>query len=509
MTAPRTVFIELTSHCNMHCEFCPSDLLRRPKGTIDDATVRRFLDGLHATGARPPVMLNVLGEPLLNKRVFEYLDLLERDGHPVTLITNMTQLAAPAVRRELLRHANLTLALSLQTATRESFRLRGYPRLGVDDLIDLAYATAEDKFRYGSGTRLEIHVASTWVLHHDPSIQSDYPLDLWPNFPDEKSERRWIGKTLRRLQSFGRTMRRRYPEAYAAERARARSLYAAQIGTRIATTRAMLPPDFHRLKEDAFWGYMPLPNAFLVFKSFELWTREEAFLRRSLPAGAFVFIEENPGPQGCVMADSLGVLADGRYVLCCLDYEGDMNLGRVGDLDVGAVLAGEHRARIRADAMTEPLCRRCKGCLLVFETTPVNAAEQAVDKFGRGWWPYQPAVPGTTSQWTGDRSNAYVLVRIPASRLDVDYSPGFGAPGPATVRLESYEPEARTFTTEATVDLPGAPGERRTVQIDFPFDLGRMYRVKFDSPTFVPAEQFGGDDTRRLGVAVLDLRLRA
>ena len=141
--APRTVFIELTSHCNMHCAFCPSDILRRGKKHQDDARVRTFLDQLHALDMRPPILLNVLGEPLLNKRIYEYLDLLEREGHLVTLITNLTMLEDPEVRRELLKHANLTLALSVQTATPESFALRGYPNMTfkrffglVDEVIE-------------------------------------------------------------------------------------------------------------------------------------------------------------------------------------------------------------------------------------------------------------------------------------------------------------------------------------------------------------------------------------
>ena len=173
--APRTVFIELTSHCNMHCAFCPSDLLRRGKRHQDDARIRGFLDQLHALGLRPPVLLNVLGEPLLNKRIDEYLDLLEREGHPVTLITNLTLLVDPAVRRRLLKHANLTLALSVQTATPESFALRGCPNIPFKRFFGLVDIVAEEKFRLGSGTRVEIHIASNYVVGHDPTIQSDRP----------------------------------------------------------------------------------------------------------------------------------------------------------------------------------------------------------------------------------------------------------------------------------------------------------------------------------------------
>jgi MoaA/NifB/PqqE/SkfB family radical SAM enzyme len=59
---PRTIFLELTSRCNMHCAFCPSDVLRRPKEHLAGGRLRSFLDQVRALGLRTPVLLNVLGE---------------------------------------------------------------------------------------------------------------------------------------------------------------------------------------------------------------------------------------------------------------------------------------------------------------------------------------------------------------------------------------------------------------------------------------------------------------
>lgn len=508
MDAPRTVFIELTSHCNMHCDFCPSDILRREKGTLDEARISSFLDQLQALGGRPPVMLNVLGEPLLAKGVYGLLDRLERDGHPVTLITNMTLLGDAEVRRDLLRHANLTLAMSLQTATPESYRMRGYSKLTFEEFLGLAFAVMEDKFRQGSGTRLEIHVASGWVLAHDPTIQSDSPLAPWPIFPGERAERRWIAGTLRRLEAFGRRMKKAWPQAYAAEQARTAALYRDHIGTRIAVTRRQLPPDFHRLKDEVFWGYMPLPHVLLVFKSFELWTRDEAFLRRALPPDKAFYVEENPGPRACPMTESFGLLADGRYLLCCLDYEGEMGLGGIDGTSVADALSGAVRARIRDDAMTEPVCRRCKGNLFIFDTTPLAGTEQPVDKFGLGWWPYEPGLHGRGGRWTKGRAWAYVFARIPARRLEIRCLSPFLENAAVMVRIQPYDPEARRFLEGDGFSLRARRGISEAFGIEHVLEPGRLYRIEIESGTFVPAEENGGPDPRRLGLAVHDMGLR-
>lgn len=504
---PRTVFIELTSHCNMHCEFCPSDILRRDKNPIDDARVRGFLDQLHALDLRPPILLNVMGEPLLNKRVFEYLDLLEGEGHPVTLITNMTLLTDQSVQREILKHANVTLALSLQTATEASYRKRGYPRLSFKDFFALIDDVAEEKFRMGSGTRLEIHVASNYVVGHDPTIQSDSPLDLWPNFSAEKNERRWIEKTLRRWESFARRMRRTYSAAFEREETRTTALYKEHLGSRIATTRAQLPPAFFRLKDDVFWGYMPLPNVFLVFKSFELWTRDEAFLRRALPPDKFIYTEENPGPWPCPMTESFGLLANGQYVLCCLDYEGEMGLGNSGENSVASVLGSERRARIRTDAMTEPLCRRCKGNLFILDTAPMDAGEQTIDKFGRGFWPYEPGLHGRGGRWTKGEAWAYVYARIPARGLVIDYFSEGEAGAGLELEIQCYQEGDRSFRPEITSVFQSRRSAFGFHRTDFCFLPGRFYRIILRSPTFVPDDNLRNGDTRRLGLAVLGLRL--
>ena len=69
------VFVEITSRCNFHCEFCPSDSLRRKKCDLKDEYMLKILDELR--DKNKVVAFHVLGEPLLNKNFFKYLSICD------------------------------------------------------------------------------------------------------------------------------------------------------------------------------------------------------------------------------------------------------------------------------------------------------------------------------------------------------------------------------------------------------------------------------------------------
>jgi len=63
------------------------------------------------------------------------------------------------------------------------------------------------------------------------------------------------------------------------------------------------------------------------------------------------------------LRDQLGVLCDGTVVPCCLDHEGDLNLGNLFHQNLEEILASERAKAIYEGfsrrKVTEPLCRRC------------------------------------------------------------------------------------------------------------------------------------------------------
>lgn len=63
------------------------------------------------------------------------------------------------------------------------------------------------------------------------------------------------------------------------------------------------------------------------------------------------------------LRDQVGVLCDGTVVPCCLDAEGDINLGNIFEEELSDILSGERAENIRKSFQNrnviEELCRRC------------------------------------------------------------------------------------------------------------------------------------------------------
>jgi hypothetical protein len=306
-------------------------------------------------------------------------------------------------------------------------------------------------------------------------------------------------------------MERKYPEAFEVLRSAAGEKYRDHIGTKIAVDRAGLPPGFQRLKDDAFWGFMALPDVFLVFKSFELWTRDRAFLEAALPQGRFAYVEERVYPRPCLMADSFGMLADGRFVLCCLDYEGEMDLGGIDRTSVSDALLSEKRVAVRKDAMSEALCRRCRGNLFIFDTRlRPEETGQTVDKFGWGFWAREDDLFGRGGRWTDGKGWAYVFARVPARRIRLTFRSDFEDDVPLKLAVSEYDPASGDFSKPAASwPMRGRKGEPVDFEAPFAFEPGRFYRVEIASPSFVPEDYQHNGDTRRLGLAVFSLSLSA
>src|SRR5262245_34767963 len=128
LVKPGVLFLELTNHCNMHCTFCPSDELQKPRTHIADADATAFIRQVATLQLGRPIQFNVLGEPLLNRKVYDYIALCEEFSIEVLLITNISLLSEDRLDK-IFSHNNVVLVLSLQTPTAESYRLRKYHKI--------------------------------------------------------------------------------------------------------------------------------------------------------------------------------------------------------------------------------------------------------------------------------------------------------------------------------------------------------------------------------------------
>ena len=208
------------------------------------------------------------------------------------------------------------------------------------------------------------------------------------------------------------------------------------------------------------------------------------------------------------MADNLGLLANGDFVLCCLDYEGEMALGNIDQTPVADVLRSERRAAVRRNAMAEALCRRCRGNLFVFDTAPLPAGRnsRSIISAGAGG-PGRTVLTGSAAvgrtgkpgrmSSPGFRPGGFVFRSGRISRWSSSPSGDF--------RLRSVVrrfPRGGRFAA-----LAGRKGDG-PFEAAFDFLPGRLYRLEIDSPFFVPDEILHNGDTRRLGLAVFSISIR-
>ncbi len=316
------IFLELTNRCNFRCLFCPDARMRRPRGQMDPALARRLLDEIAEKKLARWVNLSLMGEPLLHPQLIEIAAHGAGLGIPIHLITNVSLLNAENVRR-LLDLPIAHLALSLQTPSAESFRLKNAPeRTTLEQSLQAVDLAVRTKLESGSPTDISIHLLTTRLER-----------------PNGYALLERTGERLRIARRF---------------RERARSW------TRDASLLLPTPPPvLDRLR---FWigldGYVPLlPGVSVCFKRATLWANT------LLVEGAEVEARE----QGtCQLAlDTLGIFWDGSLTLCCLDFDGALTFGNAWDRPLGELLrSGSYqdlRKPFARGRLAHPFCQRCRG----------------------------------------------------------------------------------------------------------------------------------------------------
>jgi radical SAM protein with 4Fe4S-binding SPASM domain len=115
---PVEYIVETTAKCNLYCPMCPRETHLQPKEDMTDAIFERLV---HESGASAEHMMLIgLGEPFLDRGIFDRIEYCERHGISTLLSTNGTLLDERAAER-LLNTSIEHVTLSFDGATKESF----------------------------------------------------------------------------------------------------------------------------------------------------------------------------------------------------------------------------------------------------------------------------------------------------------------------------------------------------------------------------------------------------
>jgi radical SAM protein with 4Fe4S-binding SPASM domain len=85
---PVEYIVETTAKCNLYCPMCPRETHKQPKADMGDAVFQRLVG--EAGGTAEHMMLIGLGEPFMDPRIFERIELCHRHSISTLLSTNGT-----------------------------------------------------------------------------------------------------------------------------------------------------------------------------------------------------------------------------------------------------------------------------------------------------------------------------------------------------------------------------------------------------------------------------------
>ena len=115
---PVEYIVETTAKCNLYCPMCPRETHKQPKEDMADAIFERLVEGAAQTGEH--MMLIGLGEPFMDRKIFDRIEYCERHNVSTLLSTNGTFLDENAAEK-LLSTPLAHVTLSFDGASKETF----------------------------------------------------------------------------------------------------------------------------------------------------------------------------------------------------------------------------------------------------------------------------------------------------------------------------------------------------------------------------------------------------
>jgi radical SAM protein with 4Fe4S-binding SPASM domain len=151
---PVEYIVETTAKCNLYCPMCPRETFRQPKEDMADEIFQRLVR--ESGRSAEHMMLIGLGEPFMDKKIFDRIEYCRRHNIHTLLSTNGTFLTEE-LSRKILDSPLAHITLSFDGATKESFE---YYRKGAkfEKVRDNFVRFAKMKHDYGRGPQIVVQM---------------------------------------------------------------------------------------------------------------------------------------------------------------------------------------------------------------------------------------------------------------------------------------------------------------------------------------------------------------
>ncbi len=336
--AMNSLFLELTNKCNFHCKFCPSDSQKRSIGFMDLDLAKRAYGEVAEKQLALKVHLHLMGEPTLHPNLIELLEFGASKNTKTELVTNASTLVAKVVPK-ILDALDGTLVASHMTPTEDTYHFRGEVGLSWDRYIgNIRLLVREYMKRLANGQNIRNQISLRVMVTQDTASnvstvettqEARAILTQWNDFVTEVEQE--LG-----MPSFNR----QNPQADDLLRGNLHSSTEYPLQQGIVLT---------------FWRAFTFANT-RVSDDYDLQPVEETIFC-SRPFNDF------------------GVLWNGDVTLCCMDYDGQLNVGNIREASIESVLQCEAANNLRASMLghypLSPVCKTCKARTVKHEENPL------------------------------------------------------------------------------------------------------------------------------------------
>lgn len=477
----KPIFVEITSFCNHKCTFCPYEYIEREKGNLDFELAKSFLCDLRSENSDvlfPAVYPHVLGEPLVSKDFWRFLDLCKELQIFVCIVTNFALIDEKVQQRLFENYPDIDVVLSVQGATEQVFHWRGETHLTHEQWINRIFEIIEAKFKYGHKGLVQICTICPDVVN-GALMRTEEDLHMFEWYDGPEGFKAWKREFGGRCVAFAEEIKSKYPENY--EKLR-------DAGSPIHYYYNLMNPqtkldDYVNSDDRAQFEF--LPNVHIYPKNFGLWGVEKYF-DALLPEGKYFYWEENwyARPHQCDRVGDVSLLSSGQLVMCNIDNEADFVFAdlRKGEKYTDAATRKRIQS-LRNNLTLSQLCRRCKARVHVFDKAPLETSEQEVTHYGIRWHKKQKDELGFIYRTSYEYSYAFVYTRIYANALVVDIRSVQDRKHYAVFKQYRYDEDTKNFTDERVYAEVLKPCERKSVVIPFAFEQGNLYRIDYNCPT--------------------------
>lgn len=294
--------VELINACNFRCSFCPQGELKRKQRPMDFDLAKKILRDFADMGQKHPIRCHLLGEPLLYPRFFDFVEEAHDVGQRILLVTNGSRFQEENIE-DIFRTKLDQLLISLNTPEREGYNEQRGTNMPFETYMHGIERMVEEAVKRDEGPETMINVL------YDQSKTDD---------PQE----------IRRVNGLANQW--------------------VNVVRRITGQKELSVEEVDHFDPSLRTEIQLYDNLRIMFQPYHSWGEGQS-----------------PELHFCAFPwKQLAILVDGQATACCVDSEGEINLGNVREQTVEEIWNGPEITRIRdsfwnKQRAVEPRCIRC------------------------------------------------------------------------------------------------------------------------------------------------------